>query len=149
MAEIFSAFSMGDLRSMGVPITLDVDRNLIFNMSVIEKCVDRFGSMDDILNAANLSTVKWLATLMVNEDAKIWNESHPDQQKPLLDEEKLSRYVIGIQGVNELQKKVQEAMLIGLPEDQVKEVKDVEKNLMAARGMNGKTNQLLKRFLKK
>lgn len=138
---------MGDLKQLGIPITLDMERNLIFNFNVIEKCIDKFGAMDDILNAVDLKTVKWIAVQMVNEDAEIWNEQHPDNKKPLLEEEKLGRYVIGIYGLNELQQKVREAMLLGLPANQVQEVEEFEKNLMTARGMDGKMKSLLKRFL--
>jgi hypothetical protein len=87
--------------------------------------------MDNILNDAfrNVKTLKWLAVQMLNEDAEIWNEEHPDNPKPLLDEKKLGRLVVGIGGVNELQKKVQEAMLKGLPEDKIQQVEKWPKNL--------------------
>lgn len=140
---------MSELRQMGVPITLDCERNLIFNLNVIEKCVDRFGAMDDILNAADIKTVKWFVMQMVNEDAAIWNKDHPDQPKTFLDEDGVARYVIGMNGFLDLQKKVREAMILGLPADQVEEVEVLEKNLMTAQATNGKMSQLLRRFLKK
>lgn len=142
-------YFMSDLRNMGIPITLDVERSLIFNLNVIEKCIDRFGAMDDILNAVDIKTVKWIAVQMANEDAEIWNKNNPDNKKPLLDEEELGRYVIGINGLNELQLKVREAMLLGLPAEQVQEVEEIEKNLMTVQGMDGKMKNLLKRFTKK
>lgn len=142
-------YFMSDLRNMGIPITLDVERSLIFNLNVIEKCIDRFGAMDDILNAVDIKTVKWIAVQMTNEDAAIWNKNNQDNKKPLLDEEELGRYVIGINGLNELQLKVREAMLLGLPAEQVQEVEEIEKNLMTVQGMDGKMKNLLKRFTKK
>lgn len=126
------------VKNMGVPIKLDIDRNLIFTLNVLEKCIDKFGKMDNILNDSfsNISTTKWLAVQMLNEDAEIWNEEHSDNPKSLMTEERLSRLVFGIHGVNELQNKVQEAMLKGLPEDKVKEVEEmaveIEKNMIAA-----------------
>lgn len=142
-------YFMSDLRNMGIPITLDIERSLIFNLNVIEKCIDRFGAMDDILNAVDIKTVKWIAVQMANEDAAIWNKNNQDNKKPLLDEEELGRYVIGINGLNELQLKVREAMLLGLPAEQVQEVEEIEKNLMTVQGMDGKMKNLLKRFTKK
>lgn len=126
------------IKDMGVPIKLDTDRNLVFTLNVLEKCVERYGKMDKVLNGAfeSLTETKWLAVQMLNEDAEIWNEEHEDDKKPLMTEEKLARLVFGIHGVNELQSKVQEAMLKGLPEDKVKEVEEmaveIEKNWMAA-----------------
>lgn len=134
---------------MGVPITLDAERNLIFNLNVLEKCVEKFGSMDAMLNEplANLSATKWLAVEMLNEDAEMWNEDHPDNKKTLLDEKKLGRYIIGIQAIKEFQGKVQEAMIKGLPEDQVQEVEEVGKNLIAAQST--KMNREQRRKAKK
>jgi len=126
------------MKDKGIPITLDTDRNLIFTLNVLEKCVQRYGKMDNILNESlkNVTEIKWLATEMLNEDAEIWNDEHPDNKKQLLTEKKLGRYITGIGGANELLNKVQKAMLAGLPEDKVKEVEDmaeeIEKNLMAA-----------------
>lgn len=159
---------MSELIEMGVPIELDtviikaddgtekeeyVKRNLIFNYNVIRACIDKFGSMDDILNGVNHDTVLWLASLMVNEDAKIWNKKHPDKQIPFLSEDDIGMYTIGVQGPNKLIEKVREAMFLGLPKEQVHEVEELEKNLMTAQSQkldqNGKMSQLLKRFLKK
>lgn len=149
---------------MGVPIRLDtvclesdnkiedevfVERNLIFNLNVIQKCVDRFGEMDNILNSVDIETVKWIAVQMVNEDAAIWNKKHPDRPKTLLTEEDIGMYVIGMHGLLELQNKVRDAMLIGLGPEQVQEVEEIEKNLTTAQVPSGKTASLLKRFLKK
>lgn len=120
-----------------VPITLDIERNLIFTLGVLEKCVEKYGKMDNILDGAfhSLKEVKWLAVQMLNEDVEIWNEDHEDK-KPLMTEEKLDRLVFGIHGFNELQSKVQEAMLKGLPEDKIKEAEEMaeelEKNWKAA-----------------
>lgn len=140
---------MSDIKNMGVQIKLDVERNLIFTLNVLEACVEKFGKMDNILNDAfrNVKTLKWLAVQMLNEDAEIWNEEHPDNPKPLLDEKKLGRLVAGIGGVNELQKKVQEAMLKGLPEDKIQQVEkmaeELEKKMTAAqrKKIAGEENQ--------
>jgi len=137
---------MSDMKSMGVPITLDVERHLVFNLNVLEKCVDKFKDMNKLLNLNNISEIKWLAVQMLNEDAEIWNEEHPDNPKPILNEKQLGRYVIGVGGLNELQKKVQEALLQGLPAEAVEEVeekaKEIEKNLIAAqRKMTGTIHQ--------
>lgn len=124
------------IKDVGIPIKLDIDRNLVFTLNVLEKCVERYGKMDDVLNDAfkNISETKWLAVEMLNEDAEIWNDEH-EEKKPLLTEVKLGRLITGIYGVRELQQKVQEAMLKGLPEDKVKEVEEmaeeIEKNLIA------------------
>lgn len=129
---------MGDLKNMGVPIKLDCDRNLIFNLNVLEKCVDRYKTMDNILNGAfqNITEMKWLAVQMLNEDAEIWNEEHEEDQKPLLDEKRLGRLISGIGAIVDLQNKVREAMFKGLPENQVQKVEEmaeeIEKNLKAA-----------------
>ena len=60
---------------------------------------------------------------------------------------------MGIQGPAELIKKVREAMFLGLMPEQVQEVEELEKNLMTAQSQmqaqNGKTGQLLRRFLRK
>lgn len=127
-------------KNMGVPITLDIERNLIFNLNVLEKCVEKFGSIDEMLNKPlnELATAKWLAVEMLNEDAEIWNEEHPNDKKPLIDEKKLGRYLIGIQAIRELSTKVQEAMLKGLPEEQVQEIEEVGKNLIAAQSLKNK-----------
>ncbi|HWQ29859.1 MAG TPA: hypothetical protein VN549_02625 [Negativicutes bacterium] len=130
---------MSDLKNLGVPITLDSERNLIFSLNVLEKCIDRYKNMDNILNGAfeNVSEIKWLAVQMLNEDAEIWNEEH-DERKPLLTEDKVGRYVAGMGGIVELQNKVREAMFKGLPQDKVKEVEEmaeeVGKNLIATQG---------------
>jgi hypothetical protein len=121
----------------GVPITLDRERNLIFNMNVLEKCVEKYSKMDNILNAFNnLSAAKHIGTLMLNEDAEIWNEEHPNDQKPLITEKQLGRMLDSINKINEFQQKVRQAMLSGLPQNQVHEVEElaenIEKNLIAA-----------------
>ena len=86
------------MKNYGVPITLDVERNLIFNLNVLEKCVEKYQKMDDVLNAfANIKAAKEIGTLMLNEDAEIWNENHPDNPKPLLTEKQLGRLLDNIQ----------------------------------------------------
>jgi hypothetical protein len=137
---------MGDLKNMGVPIKLDCDRNLIFNLNVLEKCVDRYKTMDNILNGAfqNITEMKWLAVQMLNEDAEIWNAEHEEDQKPLLDEKRLGRLVSGIGAIVDLQNKVREAMFKGLPENQVQKVEEmaeeIEKNLKAAQSQKTMKN---------
>lgn len=155
---------MGELVKKSVPIQLDteclkaeegiveeryIERNLIFNLNVIQKCVEKFGQLDDILKAIDISTVKWLAAEMINEDARIWNKKNPEIPKPYITEDDIGLYVVGVQGLNELQKKVREAMLLGLSPEQVEAVKVIEKNLMTAQEKNGKTVSLLKRFQRK
>lgn len=143
---------MSDIKNMGMPITLDCDRNLIFTLNVLEKCVERYKNMDNILNGAfeNVSEIKWIAVQMLNEDAEIWNENHEDK-KPLLDETKVGRLIVGMGGIIELQNKVREAMFKGLPENQVKQVEEmaeeVGKNLIAAQ--SAKINRTQKRNSKK
>lgn len=125
------------IKNLGIPITLDVERNLIFNINVLEECIEKYGSMDALLNEplANITATKWLAVKMLNEDAEIWNEDHPDDKKSLLDEKKLARIIDGLGGIRELQAKVNQAMLKGLPEDKVQEVEEVGKNLIAAQSL--------------
>ena len=140
---------MSNIKNMGVPIKLDTDRNLVFTLNVLEACVEKFGKMDNILNDTlhNISTLKWLAVQMLNEDAEIWNDEHPDNPKPLLDEKKLGRMIAGLGGITELQKKVQEAMLKGLPKEQVQQVQEMAEELekkMTAAQSGKKTRELLK-----
>ena len=150
MAGLLPAFIMG-IKNLGIPITLDTERNLIFNLNVLEKCVEKYGSMDAILNEPleNITATKWLAVEMLNEDAEIWNEDHPENLKPLLTEKKLARCTDGIGGIQELQDKVRQAMLKGLPEDKVQEVEEIEKNLIAAQSANLKMNREQRRKAKK
>jgi hypothetical protein len=139
---------MSELRKMGVDITLDIERELVFNLNVMDACIEKYGQMDDILNntAKDLEATRWLAVQMLNEGAEIHNDFHPDSRIPLIDEAKLKRYIVGLGGIAELQKKVQEALLKGLPADKVKVIEDMGKNLMAAQsGMTGKTNRSQRR----
>lgn len=119
------------MRQLGVPINLDIERHLIFNLNVMDKCIEKYGKMDDILSISDLKEVRWLAVEMLNEDAEIWNDEH-DEKKPLMDEKRLNRYVDGIGGLSELQQKVNAAILKGLPKEAVQEVEEVAKNLIAA-----------------
>jgi hypothetical protein len=129
----------------GVPITLykrkgeeviPVVGELIFNLNVLEGCVERYSKMDDVLNAfSNVKAAKEIGTLMWNESAEIWNEEH-EEKRELITEKQLGRMLDSITKINEFQEKVREAMLKGLPEDQVQEVEeavdDLGKNLIAA-----------------
>lgn len=137
---------MNDVKNLGVPIELDCERNLIFSLNVLEKCVDRYKNMDNILNGAleNVAETKWLAVQMLNEDAEIWNDDHEDK-KPLLTEVKLGRLVAGLSAFIELQNKVRETMLKGLPKDQVQQVEEMaeemQKNLMATQSQTMNRSQ--------
>jgi hypothetical protein len=129
----------------GVPITLyknkggksiPIEGELVFNLNVLEECVERYSKMDDILNAfSNIKAAKEIGTLMWNEAAEIWNEEHEDKRE-VITEKQLGRMLDSITKINEFQEKVREAMLKGLPEDQVQEVEeavdDLGKNLIAA-----------------
>lgn len=144
-------YIMSDMKNLGVPISLDSERNLIFSLNVLEKCIDRYKNMNNILNGAfeNISEIKWLAVQMLNEDAEIWNEEH-EEKKQLLTEDKVGRYVAGMGGIVELQNKVREAMFKGLPQDKVQEVEEmaeeVGKNLIAAQSQkNQKLNRTQRR----
>jgi hypothetical protein len=135
------------MTKMGVTITLDIERNLVFNLNVLEKCVEKYGSMDDVLNLySNLTDFKWLGIQMLNEEIEEWNDDHPDQQKPLLTEKQLGRMLDGVGGITEFQSKIREAMLKGLPVEKVAEVEELEKNLIAAQ--SGKMSQVLGRLRK-
>jgi len=118
----------------GIPITLDTERHMIFNLNVLEACIEKYQNMDDILNAfQNLKAAKEIGLLMINEATEMWNEDHPDAKKPLIQDEKhLGRLLAGINKITEFTNKVREAMLDGLPQDKIKEVEEVEKNLRAA-----------------
>ena len=126
---------------MGIKITLDIERELVFNLNVLDACVEKYGKMDDILNntAKDMEATRWLAVQMLNEGAEIHNDLHSDNKIPLIDEAKLKRYVIGLGGISELQKKVQEAILKGLPRDAVEAVEEMGKNMIAAQ--SGKTQK--------
>ncbi len=124
---------MGIVRDFGVPITLDCDRRLIFNINVLEQCIEKYGSISAMLDDPmdNLAASVWIAVAMLNEDAEIWNDEHPESPKTLVNEKILKRYTVGVGGINEIQKKVKEALLQGLPEDKLQEVEEAEKNLIA------------------
>lgn len=123
--------SMKDMKTIGIPITLDVERKLVFNLNVFEACKAKYGKLDDVLKTANdFKATCWLAVQMLNEGAEMHNEENPDNKIPLIDEAKLRRYVIGLGGIVELQQKVQEAMLKGLPEDTAKEAVELGKKLV-------------------
>lgn len=128
------------MKNYGIPITLDCERNLIFNLNVLEQCVEKYNKMDNVLNAfANIKAAKEIGVMMLNEDAEIWNEEHPENPKPLLTEKQLGRLLNSITKINEFQEKVRQAMLNGLPQEQVQEVEemteDIEKNLIAAQSL--------------
>ena len=132
MGQVYPAlFAMG---KYGIPITLDTERHMIFNLNVLEACIERYQNMDDILNAfSNIKAAKEIGLLMINEATEMWNEDHPDAKKPLIKDEKhLGRLLAGINKITEFTNKVREAMLDGLPQDKIKEVEEVEKNLRAA-----------------
>ncbi|ANW97723.1 hypothetical protein CSTERTH_01090 [Thermoclostridium stercorarium subsp. thermolacticum DSM 2910] len=118
----------------GIPITLDTERHMIFNLNVLEACIEKYQNMDDILNAfCNIKAAKEIGLLMINEATEMWNEDHPDAKKPLLKDEKhLGRLLAGMAKINEFMEKVRQAMLEGLPQEAVQEVEEIEKNLMAA-----------------
>ena len=125
----------------GVPITLykrkdeeiiPLEGELVFNLNVLEECVEKYSKMDDILNAfSNIKAAKEIGTLMWNEAAEIWNEEH-EEKRELITEKQLGRMLNTIKKINEFQQKVRQALLSGLPEDQVQVVEEVEKNLIAA-----------------
>lgn len=137
-----------DIKNMGVPVTIGgEDRTLIFNLNVLEKCVERYGKMDDVLNLySNLTDFKWLGAQMLNEEIEEWNENHisPDDQKPHLTEQQVGRMLDGLGAITEFQNKIREAMLKGLPAEKVAEVEETEKNLIAALG--GKNGQIVERW---
>jgi len=132
MGQVYPAlFIMG---KYGIPITLDTERHMIFNLNVLEACIEKYQNMDDILNAfSNIKAAKEIGLLMINEATEMWNEDHPDAKKSLIQDEKhLGRLLAGINKITEFTNKVREAMLDGLPQDKVQEVEEVEKNLRAA-----------------
>ena len=132
MGQVYPAlFAMG---KYGIPITLDTERHMIFNLNVLEACIEKYQNMDDILNAfSNIKAAKEIGLLMINEATEMWNEDHPDAKKSLIQDEKhLGRLLAGINKITEFTNKVREAMLDGLPQDKVQEVEEVEKNLRAA-----------------
>jgi cobalamin biosynthesis Co2+ chelatase CbiK len=135
--------AMSEMKNMGVKITLDIEREMVFNLNVLDACIDKFGKMDDILNntAKDMEATRWLAVQMLNEGAEIHNDMHPDQKICLVDEARVKRYTCGLGGIAELQKKVQEAMLKGLPEEQVKAIEEYGKNLMAAQSQTKANRQ--------
>lgn len=125
----------------GVPITLyknkggksiPIEGELVFNLNVLEECVEKYSKMDDILNAfSNIKAAKEIGTLMWNEAAEIWNEEHEDKRE-VITEKQLGRMLDTIDKINDFQQKVRQALLSGLPQDQVQVVEEVEKNLIAA-----------------
>jgi CRISPR/Cas system CSM-associated protein Csm2 small subunit len=129
------------MKKYGVPIILykrkdeniiPIEGELIFNLNVLEECVDKYNKMDDILNAfSNIKAAKVIGTLMWNEAAEIWNEEH-EEKRPRISEKQLGRMLDTIEKINEFQQKVRQAMLSGLPQGQVEQVEELEKNLIAA-----------------
>jgi hypothetical protein len=126
---------MSEMRNLGVKITLDREREMIFNLNVLDACVEKFGKMDDLLKdtANDMKATIWLAVQMLNEGAEIHNENHPDDKIPPIDETKLKRYVSGLGGIKELNLKVQEAVLKGLPEESVQQVVELGEQIAAQR----------------
>ena len=82
---------MSEMRNLGVKITLDREREMVFSLNVLDACVEKFGKMDDLLNdtANDMKATVWLAVQMLNEGAEIHNENHPDDKIPPIDEAKL------------------------------------------------------------
>lgn len=129
------------MKNYGVPFTLykrkdeeiiPLEGELVFNLNVLEECVEKYSKMDDILNAfSNIKAAKEIGTLMWNEAAEIWNEEH-EEKREVITEKQLGRMLDSIEKINEFQQKVRQAMLSGLPQDQVQVVEEVEKNLIAA-----------------
>ena len=140
MGQVYPALlSMG---KYGVPIMLDVERHMIFNLNVLEVCIERYqNNMDDILNAfRNIKAAKEIGLLMINEATEMWNEDYPDAKKPLIQDEKhLGRLLAGIDKITEFTNKVRQAMLDGLPQEAVQEVEEIEKNLIAVAQKKKKT----------
>jgi cobalamin biosynthesis Co2+ chelatase CbiK len=125
---------MSEQKNMGIKITLDIEREMVFSLNVLDACIEKYGKMEDMLNTMNdLEATKWLALQMLNEGAEIYNDMHPDNKIPLIDETKMKRYVSGLGGIRELQSKVTEAILKGLPPEAVAQVEEIGKNLIAAR----------------
>lgn len=105
---------------------------MVFNLNVLEECIERYNKMDDILNAfSNIKAAKEIGTLMWNEASEIWNEEH-EEKRPQITEKQLGRMLDSIEKINDFQQKVRQAILSGLPQDQVQVVEEVEKNLIAA-----------------
>jgi len=143
---------MSDIRNLGVKITLDIEREMVFSLNVLDACVEKFGKMDDLLNdtANDMKATVWLAVQMLNEGAEIHNEINPDNKIPPIDETKLKRYVSGLGGIRDLQLKVQEALLKGLPEEAVQQVVELGERIAAQRKeQNGETMNRSQRRAKK
>jgi hypothetical protein len=122
---------MSDLKNTGVSISLDIDREMVFSLNVLDSCIKKYnGMMDEILNSStqDFETVCWLSVQMLNEGAVIHNDLQPDNKIPMIDEVKLKRYTIGLGGILDLQKKAQQALLKGLPEDAVIQITEPEED---------------------
>lgn len=128
-------FFMSNIKNLGVKITLDREREMVFSLNVLDACIEKFGEMDNLLNdsANDLKVAVWLGVQMLNEGAEIHNDNHPDDKIPPIDEAKLKRYVSGLGGIREFQIKVQEAILKGLPEDAVQQVVELGEKIAAQR----------------
>ena len=119
--------------------SIPIEGELVFNLNVLEECVEKYSKMDDILNAfSNIKAAKEIGTLMWNEAAEIWNEEHEDKRE-VITEKQLGRMLDTIDKINDFQQKVRQAMLSGLPQDQVEQVEEIEKNLIAAQSSKKKT----------
>jgi predicted RND superfamily exporter protein len=136
---------MSDLKKLGISFNIDeYERNLIFNINVAEASTEKFGNMDNIFEAMrDIKSTVWLAVQMFNEDAEIWNKKHPDDKKPLVDEMDVKRGVDGVGGIADLIRAVNAAIIKGLPEDQVKQVEEISKNLLAAQTKQQEQQRIL------
>lgn len=126
---------MSELRNLGVKISLDREREMVFNLNILDACIEKFGKMDNVLNdtTKDMELTRWLAVQMLNEGAEIHNDMHPDDKIPLIDDAKVKRYTCGLGGIRELQLKVQEALLKGLPEEAVQQVVELGEQIAAQR----------------
>lgn len=129
---------MSDVKTLGVPHQIDkYNRNLIFNINVMDKAVDKFGKLDNVFNAANdIKTTVWFAVEMFNQDAEIQTED--GNNVPIIDEAYLKRRVDGMGGLRDLQKSITDAILKGLSKESVQQVEELGKNLLA---MQSQANQ--------
>ena len=119
----------------GVPITLyknkggksiPIEGELVFNLNVLEECVEKYSKMDDILNAfSNIKAAKEIGTLMWNEAAEIWNEEH-EEKREVITEKQLGRMLDTIKNQRVSAESKTSHALCYL-QDQVQVVEEVEK----------------------
>jgi hypothetical protein len=143
------------MKDYGVPIVLyqrkdgeviEIKGELVSNINVMSELVEKYGSIEELLNNPNnMEVILFAGTKMWNEAAEIWNEEH-SERRPILTEKQFGRMIdktpaYSILKIQEISEKVQNALLTGLPQEQIQAIEEqadeLGKNLKAAQRKKG------------